>query len=124
MSDRAVPETLRLLTFEVLCPIRDFVIDHGAEEQPGHPLKYVRMKLDDEAEELVICAHAVKEHVRMRISYGDSVPSGEIAVVVFNDDPESWLQYHLAVDPQDLITLSTAIRAGYDIIDSARGEKN
>ena len=125
MSDTDAPEGIRLLDFSVLHPIRDFVIEHGVEEIPGHPLRYMRMKLDDDEDELVICVHAIKTHTRMRISYGDAVPRERFMVVVFEDEPESWRILDSAVDPQDLITLSMAIRAGRDIVGfSGSSDKN
>jgi len=112
MSERPNLPDARKLTFEVLHPIRDYVIAHGARELPGHPLKYLRFDIYGEGEEkLVVCVHDTDVHTRMRISRGDRVAADRLMVIVYEDEPESWIKFDVTVDPEDLITLAAVIRA-------------
>ena len=117
MPKREVPEELGRLTLDVLRPIRDFVITHGTEDLPGHPLRYVRMRLADSEDPLVICAVTERRYTRLRISMGDVVPPEHLIVLTFDEDGgDSWVKFDDRVEIGDILTLSKTVEAATKMV--------
>lgn len=109
MPPQDPPEDLKVLDFSVLHPIRDLVLVNGTFRIPDLPVKFLSLDIGAR-EPLVLAAHDSRAHTRLRISYSGA-PQERHMLIVFEDEPASWLMLDTDIDPQDLVLLSTSILA-------------